>query len=212
MARREREDRRLAAALGVMAVAVTAAVASAEGAALDRQSVVSDCPASPGLNGVQVGTAPARGVRPLGREAERLLAEARRLSPTVRRLLAELEASDLFVYVEVRPVLPSRTAQLALLGSGAGVRYLKIKIHRNNVGGAGISWLAHELQHAVEIASAPDVTDEAGFVRLYRRIGHRNSSGPGESFETDAAIEVGNQVLAELASAPSTLTARRVPR
>jgi hypothetical protein len=150
-------------------------------------------------------------VRPLGREAEQLLAEARRLSPTVRRLLAELEASDLFVYVEFRIPRSIRTGQLALVGAGVGVRYLKIEIFGVDYVKANIPWLAHELQHAVEIASAPEVTDNAVVRRLYERIGRPSRSGQ-DSFETAAAIKVRNQVLAELASAPSPLTAGRAPR
>jgi len=140
-----------------------------------------------------------------------MLAEARRLSPTVRRQLAELETSDLFVYVEVRQDLPTGTARLGLLGSSGGVRYLKVEIHRRNVGNAAIMWLAHELQHAIEIAAATDVTDEAGFIRLYGRIGRRSANGPSE-FETPAAIRVANQVAAELHSTSSILMAWHLSR
>jgi len=70
---------------------------------------------------------------------------------------------------------------------------------------------AHEPQHAVEIASAPEVTDDAGVRRLYERIGRPSKDGL-HSFETKAAIDVRDQVLAELASAPSPLTAGPVPR
>jgi hypothetical protein len=211
MAPKGRGQRRWAVALGRVAVAVAAAMASAEGTALEQQSVVSGSPASPGLNGVQVEAAPARGVRPLGREAEHLLAEARRLSPTVRRLVAELEGSDLIVFVELRIPRSIRTGQLAVLGTGVGVRYVKIEIYGVNCVRARTPWLAHELQHAVEIASAPEVTDDAGVIRLYERIGRPSKDGLC-SFETKAAIDVRNQVLAELASAPSPLTAGRAPR
>jgi hypothetical protein len=210
MARKERGDRRWAVALGVVAVAVTA-MASAEGSALERQTAVSGSPASPGPDGVQVEAAPARGVRPLGREAEYLLAEARSLSPTVRRLLAELEGSDLIVFVELRIPRSLRTGQLALIGTGVGVRYVKIEIYGVNCVRANTPWLAHELQHAIEIASAPEVTDDAGVKRLYERIGRPSKDGL-HSFETKAAIDVRNQVLAELVSAPSPLTAGRSPR
>ena len=206
MARTERGDRWWAVALGVVVVAVTAAVASAEGAALERQPAVSDPPASPGLDRVQVEAAPARGVRPLGPEAEHLLAEARRLSPTVRRLLAELDGSDLIVFVELRIPRSIRTGQLALIGTGVGVRYVKIEIYGVDCVRATTPWLAHELQHAVEIASAPEVTDDAGVTRLYGKIGRPSKDGL-RSFETKAAIDVRNQVLAELAS--PTLVSRQ---
>ena len=55
------------------------------------------------------------------------------------------------------------------------------------------------------------MTDDAGVRRLYERIGRPSKDGL-HSFETKAAIDVRDQVLAELASAPSPLTAGPVPR
>jgi hypothetical protein len=211
MAPNARRARRWALALSVVAMAVMAPRVPAEGALLEQQSAVSGSSSSPSPDRAQVEAVPTRGVRPLGREAEQLLAEARRLSPTVRRLLAQLEASDLFVYVEFRIPRSIRTGQLALVGAGVGVRYLKIEIFGVDYVKANIPWLAHELQHAAEIASAPEVTDDAGMRRLYERIGRPSRSGQ-DSFETAGAIKVRNQVLAELASAPSPLTAGRTPR
>jgi hypothetical protein len=209
MARKARGDRRWASARRVVALAVAVAMAPAAGAAWERQTAVSSAPASPDLYKVQA--TPRRGVRPLGREAEHLLAEARRLSPTVRRLVAELEVSDLIVFLELRIPRSIRTGQLALVGTGGGVRYVKIEIYGVNCVRARTPWLAHELQHAVEIAAAPEVTDDAGVKRLYERIGRPSKDGL-HSFETKAAIDVRDQVLAELASAPSPLTAGRSPR
>jgi hypothetical protein len=200
-----RSNRQWALALGIAALAVTPAMASGQGAAADSQSLVvaPRAPTSPDR-----ALAPSRGIRPLGRDAEQLLADARRLSPTVRRLLAELETSDVLVYLEIRPrplwldhpgLQRTAPSVLALLGGGAGLRYLKIEIY-SCYGSDRISWLGHELQHAVEIASAPDVTDDAGVKRLYRRIGRPSRTGR-DAFETAAAIRVRNQVMDELASA-----------
>ena len=206
--------------VGVLALVAMSATGALQGIssaqsgtppAPDPQVAVVEPPSSRSLDAICLQAAPPRGLRPLGPEAEELLAEARRLSPTVRRQLAALERSDLLVYVEVRPVLPTHTARLGLVGSAGGVRYLKIEIHATNRGSAGISWLAHELQHAIEIASAADVTDQAGFMRLYRRIGRRSFNSAGE-FETAAAIRVGNQVTVELRSTASALMAARLPR
>ena len=177
----------------------------------DPQVTVFEPPASRSLDVVHVQAAPARGLRPLGPEAEELLAEARRISPTVRRLVGELATSDVLVYVEFRIPRSIRTAQLALLGGDGWVRYLKIEVFGITHVKADIAWLAHELQHAVEIASARDVTDDAGVKRLYRRIGRPSRTGQ-DTFETDAAIAVRNQVLAELQSPPSTLALTRLLR
>ncbi len=202
-------DRRWALALGIVAMAVTVAVTSAEAVAPEQQSAGSGCSASPDHS--QAETTPMLHVRPMGREAAQLLDEARRLSPTVRRLLAELERSDLIVYLQVQPGRLVHTGTTAVLGSGVAVRYVKVDIYLYFVSDS-IPWLAHELQHAVEIASAPDVRDADGVIRLYKRIGDPGQHGL-HSFETVAAIDVRNQVLAELASAQNTLTAAAcVPR
>jgi hypothetical protein len=54
--------------------------------------------------------------------------------------------------------------------------------------------IGHELQHAVEVLSTPDVTDTATMYRFYEREGRRVFGG----FETEAAIRAGQNVRAEL--------------
>jgi len=56
--------------------------------------------------------------------------------------------------------------------------------------------LGHELRHAVEIAGMPEVRSDAQLASAYARIGWA-SSGDG-FFETDAAVETGQQVAREL--------------
>ena len=55
--------------------------------------------------------------------------------------------------------------------------------------------LAHELQHAVEIAEHEEVRDEDGIRRLYREIGHASGE---DAFETAAARDVEALVRLEL--------------
>ena len=61
-----------------------------------------------------------------------------------------------------------------------------------------ISALGHELQHALEIAAAPDVRDTVTLRTHYLRIGYERM-GRGY-YETDAALEAGRRVSAELAA------------
>ena len=56
--------------------------------------------------------------------------------------------------------------------------------------------LGHELQHALEIAQAPGVQDEASMRRYYERAGAGRSHERG--FETRAAQDAGRQVRLEL--------------
>jgi len=63
-----------------------------------------------------------------------------------------------------------------------------------------ISTLAHELQHAVEIADRPAIVDEGTFARVYAQIGHATRPSPGarHGFDTVAAISIGHRVWREL--------------
>ena len=59
-----------------------------------------------------------------------------------------------------------------------------------------ISVLGHELQHATDLAAAPDAHDADAQARFYRRFGYERHSGG--YFETEAALEVGRQGAAEI--------------
>ena len=55
--------------------------------------------------------------------------------------------------------------------------------------------IAHELQHAVEIAGWPDVVDGATMQAAYTRHGLDRG---GSHLDTDAAIQAGDERRAEL--------------
>ena len=68
-----------------------------------------------------------------------------------------------------------------------------------------IALIGHELRHAVEIADAPDVVDASSLVREYEKIGFLSPRvTPGVSFDSDAAVEAGYQVLRDLSGKDST--------
>ena len=59
--------------------------------------------------------------------------------------------------------------------------------------------IAHELQHAVEIAEHPDVVDARGVIELYRQLAFgRCRDGQSEECETKRALETEKTVLVEL--------------
>jgi hypothetical protein len=62
--------------------------------------------------------------------------------------------------------------------------------------GEAIPWFAHELQHAIEVAQAPEVTDARSLAQLYRRIGWEGQAG---RFESNRARAIGNLVRNQLA-------------
>jgi len=60
-----------------------------------------------------------------------------------------------------------------------------------------IAVLAHELQHVVEVAGAPDVVDPDSMRRFFRRIGYLVNS-TGNRYETRAAQQIEHRVRQEI--------------
>ena len=122
-------------------------------------------------------------------------------SMTFRRLVQRLESSDVIVYVQMRPNMPSEVGGLLeFMGRGGTNRYLRVSVgslHHQNV---MVALLGHELQHAAEVADAPDVQSPAAFAEFYRRIGLPTGAGRYDSL---AAQTAGRTVQSELRGRPS---------
>jgi hypothetical protein len=149
------------------------------------------------VSGLVLSTdAHTRRVRPLTKHVVDLLATATRLSPTVARLLAEVEASDVILQVDVRldPDVPRAVTQFVT--AAGSVRYVRTIISRAQSPWHQIELLAHELQHVVEIATDASVRDQNAMRRRFEELGWREGRhGP---FETMAAKDVELQVRGEL--------------
>lgn len=133
-----------------------------------------------------------------------LIDDAVRLSPSLRALIDRLERSDVVVYVQCEG--HARTAiagRLTFVASAGGLRYVMVRLARLESRAQQIALLAHELQHAAEIADTPAIVDGPSLAREYSRIGHVNASStlPGVAFDTTAAVEMGRRVLGELIAA-----------
>jgi hypothetical protein len=126
-------------------------------------------------------TAHVRSASPLVRA---LIDEAVVSSPTVSDLLARIEESDTIVYVEFTGSPDVPRARTKLAASTPDVRFLRISINLLVPPWDRVPLLAHELQHAAEIAGATDARDEDGLRRLYDRIGVRAKR---DQYETAAA-------------------------
>lgn len=136
--------------------------------------------------------------RALTEGAMALLEDGVAHSPLVASLLSRVEAGDIVVYVtDARPSAPGEPAsRLAFLSLASATRYLLIRIDPLKLtAGERIVALGHELQHALEVAAAPEVRSAAGLTALYRRIGWE---GRQDRFETQEAREVSRRVRSEL--------------
>ena len=124
-------------------------------------------------------------------------------SATFRRLIATLNESDVIVYIEPKRTRQALGGYLAhnIVAQGQ-YRYLHISVE---IGGAEhrlVSLLAHELQHAVEVALTPDARDAAGLERMANRLAIAFGCGGTTCFETQAAKDVEFIVRQEFASPP----------
>ena len=141
-------------------------------------------------------------VRPIDSLAAEILDAGARQSAVVRGLLQTLEASNVIVHVQSSRELPSGIGGLTrFVVSRGGHRYVRITIRADLPAVARLAILAHELQHACEIAaSAAD--DVESLRKLFDGAGRRY----GEYFETRAAIRTEHQVRAELRAVPDGIT------
>ncbi len=128
-----------------------------------------------------------------------LIDDAVASSPTVRALVARITASDVVVFVacERSPAVKA-SGRLNFMASAGGLRYLVVRLKPARRS-AAIAMLAHELQHAAEIADTPAIVDDESLGREYERIGYRShASHGGVAFDTKAAVDTGRRVAEEL--------------
>ena len=118
-------------------------------------------------------------------------------SPTFEALVHELEGSDLIVYVDRNLRLPpSIQGAITFRGAGQGVRYLNVWLNPRYTRRQMMAALGHELQRAVEVARASDVTTAEAFSRHYRHIG---VPGQSENWDSSEAQHTGRVIARELA-------------
>lgn len=134
-------------------------------------------------------------LRPASAEMRWVIEDTAARSVTTRALIARLGCTDAIVYVErtASPQIP--TARTKLVATVAGARFIRIGISTTASFADLGPFLAHELQHAVEIAERDDVRDDDAVRALYLKIGRARG---GDRYETEAARDVEWVVRSEL--------------
>jgi hypothetical protein len=128
-----------------------------------------------------------------------LIEDASSRSEAFRTLVETLSASDVVVYVEYDAGLRHGLAgRMTFISDAGGFRYVRIGVSQHYAGCDLQAILAHELQHAVEIAKAVDVVDERTMAALYDRIGYGVSEFGRRWYETRMAQDVARRVQREL--------------
>lgn len=118
-------------------------------------------------------------------------------SRTLQALLAQLAESDIIVHVElVDRIAGGADGQMYFVTAKPTVRYLRIEIVRPRSHADTIALIAHELQHAAEVADAPRVRDSISLSTFY--LGMReNAMHPGH-YDSVAARITENIVKGEV--------------
>ena len=130
-------------------------------------------------------------------------------SATFRGLIATLNESDVIVYIAPNLTRNALGGYLAhnIVSQGQH-RYLRIAVDTAGTKHRLVSLLAHELQHAVEVAHAPDARDAESLERLFSRLAVEFGCGGTSCFETQAAKDVEHIVNEELGEAQRRRPAR----
>ncbi len=155
------------------------------------------------VNGTQSVAAPAIAplphLRPLDSLATDLVSAGTRGSSTFADLRSALDrAGGLVVYVSTTTERDPR-GSITFVSRASGVTYLLIRVCTRQVNPDRVAVLAHELAHAVEIASSsPPVASERELQRLYTCIGIDSS---GHRLESEAAMRAERAVHREISRA-----------
>ncbi len=121
-------------------------------------------------------------------------------SVTFRSLVEALDQSDVIVYVEPHVNRDGLGAYLKHRVIAVGsVRYLYVAADLRGAPDRLIPLLAHELQHALEVAGHAEVRDERGVDELFDRLDMR--FGCSLCTETRTAVDVELAVQKELKAA-----------
>ena len=135
--------------------------------------------------------------RPVDPTALETLDLALERSAVVRTLIETLERSNLVVHIQSSNDLPigiGGTTRFVV--SRGGYRYLRITIRAQLPKEMRVAILAHELQHANEIAGSP-ADNVVALRQLFLQCGMRD----GNYYETRAAQRIEDLVRAELKTA-----------
>lgn len=149
---------------------------------------------------------PHNHIRTTDKRLIHLLHEGVRGSDTFRGMVDRIRKSDVIVYLECGLSTRWADGRLTFISSVAGYRYVHIRVARLASADVQIALIGHELRHAVEVADAPSVIDDESLAREYERIGFLNARHVlGTSYDSDAAVEAGYQVLRDLTGRVASL-------
>jgi hypothetical protein len=142
--------------------------------------------------------AEAAHVRGLEPRLQALIERGIAVSATFRRLVNELNATDVFVHVRSARMGDGFRGYLVhQVIEANGFRYLRIAVDSRGAEVRVIGLLAHELQHALEVARVPEVGRSINIETFFEKIDD-HSCRNARCFETAAAIRIQHDVTADM--------------
>ncbi len=135
-------------------------------------------------------------VRSNNQALRNLITSAAEQSPTFRRLIDTINATDGLVYIEPGACRHGVRACLVSVKSTGRQRVLFVKVQIDRADRALMGAIGHELQHAVEVLSDPAVTDYSSMYFFYKL--NADQIGTSTSYETKAAVKAGEDIIEEI--------------
>lgn len=148
------------------------------------------------LGAVPAAADPPR-IRPLDLISSLAVERGGQQSARFRTLVGELESSDVIVHIVATPSMPlGVVGTMRFVARLGDTRYIRIDLAATAPPDVRVATLAHELQHACEVARS-DAGSHAAVRSLYRTIGHE-VPGSRDAYETAGAQQIGAEVWIEL--------------
>ncbi len=147
-------------------------------------------------------------VRPEDAAIRELIASGLQRSATFRDLNTQLDRSNVVVYIRFSRCAGKVAACLTWASAGVNTRRLLISLDRFGRSPDELTaLLAHEFQHANEVATASEITDVDSFQQWVAASGWKHGAG----FETGEAMKITRQVAAELSRGDNARVEPRRP-
>jgi hypothetical protein len=152
----------------------------------------------------------SRALRPESAAVRALMTRGMERSSTFRDLAGRLSGADVIIYVRFSRCPGDVPGCLSWASATPGIRRVLIKLDQFGRSPNELTaLLAHELQHALEVAEAPEIRDLPSFQKAFAERGWKGARG----FETAQARDVTRRVAAELGqrAKPSKTSAPELP-
>ena len=150
--------------------------------------------------------APSSHVRPTNSRLAGALHEGMTHSQTMRGLVSTLDASSVIVYLHDAGCVSQAESCLMIRRTSGSTRFVHVNFRMTD-GRSNryldhydrlVAQIAHELQHAVELARDPTIVDGVTLAAAYGRKSGARRSRDAFTFETEVAVRTGRHVLLEL--------------